>query len=418
MTKKHLSAIAALILVTFSLQAQNPSWWLFPGKGRKAKEVKEQKDSAKAVAPVSMTDSLKSLSDSLKAAEESLNAEDDYIFERSERISLLLMLPLGADGGKSSSNFMEMYCGALLAVRDLSLRGVKMDVEVIDTKQESYKAERRLLEGKDVVIGPVASSQLEALMEFCPRSRSLISPLEPKAAALCSRGSVIQAPTPWTCQVDELLSWLSEEKAFNDRVLVLKDNSEQQLGEQSRYLLEQLDERHIPYSIITDIESIGMDKLTTNRLLIASDKDAFITKAIKQASTKAEQGCKIVLYCTSKVRNCVGPDVKDLHYCSARLTAAYYVDYNSKDVCDFVLAYRALFKSEPGSFAFQGYDLVNFFVSNCERWGKRWNRRLSNQSFRGLQSDFVFDSSFENGKVNKGVRRIVYDKDLSTTLVK
>ena len=94
------------------------------------------------------------------------------------------------------------------------------------------------------------------------------------------------------------------------------------------------------------------------------------------------------------------------------------MDYNSQDVRNFVLSYRALFKSEPGSFAFQGYDLVNYFVGSCERWGKRWSKKLSGQSFRGLHSDFVFDSSFGNGKVNKGVRRIVYDKNLSTTLLK
>lgn len=416
MTKKHISAIAVLLLAAFSLQAQNPSWWLFPGKGRKAKETRERKDTVTISTPV--LDSLAALSDSLKAAQDSLEAENAYIFESADRISLLLMLPLGADGEKSSANFMEMYSGALLAVRDLSGRGVKMDVEVIDTRQEGYKADRSLLEGRDVIIGPVASTQLEELMEFCQRQTVLVSPLEPKAAALCEKGRVIQAPTPWKCQVDELLNWLSEERAFNDRVLVLKDAGESQLGEQSRYLLEQLDERGIAYSIITDLGQMSMDKLSTNRLLIASDTDSFITRAIKQASTKAEQGCNIVLYCTSKVRNCVGPDVKDLHYCSARLTAAYYVDYNSQDVRNFVLSYRALFKSEPGSFAFQGYDLVNYFVGSCERWGKRWSKKLSGQSFRGLHSDFVFDSSFGNGKVNKGVRRIVYDKNLSTTLLK
>ena len=66
MTKKHISAIAVLLLAAFSLQAQNPSWWLFPGKGRKAKETRERKDTVTISTPV--LDSLTALSDSLKAA--------------------------------------------------------------------------------------------------------------------------------------------------------------------------------------------------------------------------------------------------------------------------------------------------------------------------------------------------------------
>ena len=61
-----------------------------------------------------------------------------------------------------------------------------------------------------------------------------------------------------------------------------------------------------------------------------------------------------------------------------------------------------------GGFRCRGTHVVDFL----------WSKKLSGQSFRGLHSDFVFDSSFGNGKVNKGVRRIVYDKNLSTTLLK
>ena len=119
MTKKHISAIAVLLLAAFSLQAQNPSWWLFPGKGRKAKETRERKDTVTISTPV--PDSLAALSDSLKAAQDSLEAENAYIFESADRISLLLMLPLGADGEKSSANFMEMYSSLITLLLTLTL---------------------------------------------------------------------------------------------------------------------------------------------------------------------------------------------------------------------------------------------------------------------------------------------------------
>ena len=82
-----------------------------------------------------------------------------------------------------------------------------------------------------------------------------------------------------------------------------------------------------------------------------------------------------------------------------------------------MLAYRALFKGEPGSFAFQGYDTVHYFVTMRHDYGRRWYRRLPEYQEKGLQSDFRFDRRHGEGRENIAVRRVVYNSDLTTTLV-
>ena len=93
------------------------------------------------------------------------------------------------------------------------------------------------------------------------------------------------------------------------------------------------------------------------------------------------------------------------------MTASYYIDYEDPAVKRFILAYRALFQDEPGSFAFQGYDTMHYFVTICTRFGRQWYKKLPEYDEKGLQADFRFRE--ESGRVNQAVRRIVYNPDLT-----
>ena len=61
---------------------------------------------------------------------------------------------------------------------------------------------------------------------------------------------------------------------------------------------------------------------------------------------------------------------------------------------------------------------MTYFVKMCSEYGRRWWRRLPEKSWRGLQSDFRFDRSEADGRVNTAVRKVIYGKDLSMTLAK
>ena len=94
------------------------------------------------------------------------------------------------------------------------------------------------------------------------------------------------------------------------------------------------------------------------------------------------------------------------------MAAEMGVDYDDPAVKRFILAYRALYKNEPGSFAFQGYDTMHYFVTMCSRYGRRWHKKLTAYSETGLQADFRF--SDDPVRVNQAARRIVYRPDLTT----
>ena len=147
---------------------------------------------------------------------------------------------------------------------------------------------------------------------------------------------------------------------------------------------------------------------------MASDRDSFLASSVRSLSIQGALNDNVVLYGTSRVRtNGTGPN--DLHNVNAHLTSAYFIDYEDPAVRAFILAYRALFNNEPGSFAFQGYDTMRYFVTMCTKYGREWYKKLPEYRQKGLQSDFRFTE--ESPRINQAARRVVYNKDLTTTLL-
>ena len=407
--KKILISLTAFCLLGLCAGAQN-SWWLFPGK------KKAQKKSQADTTAVVKIDSVITSKDLIVAAD-TLDSDELWLNAFSDELNVSLILPLKASDEKPSSNFLEMYSGALMAVRDLGRSGIRVNLRVYDSAAPGFSLDGDLVSGQDVVIGPVEYEGLQTLSAQLGRGRAIVSPLEPKAASLTADGRLIQSPVPWTRQIDEMVDWLIEETMAGDEVVVIRDVSVQGNGEQSAYLISRLQQAGVMFRSISSAEELSQKPLGKYRLMIASDNDAFITKAVRGIGIASTIQDNIVLYSSSRVRNCVGPDVFDLYTANTRLCASYFIDYEDPAVKDFIIAYRSLMQSEPGSFAFQGYDTVRYYVAASARFGRRWARRLPEYSHKGLQSDFRFDYDVADGKQNIAVRRIVYRPDLTVSLL-
>ena len=84
----------------------------------------------------------------------------------------------------------------------------------------------------------------------------------------------------------------------------------------------------------------------------------------------------------------------------------------------FIRSYRALYQTEPSQFAFQGYDLARYFAGLVAKYGNRWTRALSRVPGSGIHTDFQFESAHSGSYRNTAIRRIVYNTDYSTELVR
>lgn len=411
--KRLCFLVILLSLVSVSASAQ---WYLFPGKKKKDNTRQVQQDTVRRTRPdsVALLPGLDStaLADSL-AVRDSLEQPDLFVLDIPDVIRIGLILPLQASSAetRASDNFLDLYSGALLALRDLGASGLRAELEVFDSGDGKTPIPQSLLDASDVIIGPVSLTDIQATLPRLGSGKCIISPLEPKAAELAATAPVVQNPSPWTAQIDDLVRWIQLDRLSGEELYIVRDSTSSRPGTQAAYLVGALQQRGIPFRSVTSALDIPFQKDVQVRVAIASDQDDFIITAVRALSIEGARNGNVTLYGTTRIRT-NGTSQTDLHNTNAHLTGTYYIDYADPAVEKFILAYRALFQNEPGSFSFQGYDVMHYYVSLCARFGRQWYKKLQDFDEKGLQSDFRFTE--ETGRVNQAVRRVVYNPDLTT----
>ena len=393
-------------------------WYLFPGnkKGAAQTTAGDTTRPSRPARPDSVpgrpvTDSAATAVDSLIPASIPV-WEAPYLQEVLPVVHVGLILPLQATGS-ASDTFLDFYSGALLALRQLGAGGQRIELQVYDSADKRTSLAQAVTAGDDLTIGPVSFDDIGKSLPVLPPDKVLVSPLEPKAAPLAVTGPVVQSPSPWSAQLDELVRWIREERLPSEEVFVVQDTAAAGRGEQSAYLLARLQENGIRTRNVHAAGEIPFARGRKVRVVVASDRDSFFASAVRSLSIQGALNDNVILYGTTRVRaNGTGPT--DLHNTNAHLVASYFIDYESPDVRSFILAYRSLFQNEPGSFAFQGYDTMRYFVTMCMKYGRQWYKKLPEYSQKGLQADFRFTA--DHPRVNQATRRILYNKDLTTTL--
>lgn len=349
-------------------------------------------------------------------------ADDGDIREYSGRVNTVLMLPFRSGTDRQDQSAYDFYSGVLLAVKDLKDAGIETGLTVMDS--ESDRASWFDMLGADLVLGPIAPAAIDSVRKSCPKGCAIISPLDPKGAALAlAYSNVIQAPAPVSAQNEEIVRWIREDMRPEDRLVVLREKGVRLAPIMDVVAASGIEFREFEYGILegrSAIERIEalMGAEGTNRILIASDNEAFVNDALRNCSLMKFRGFDVVLYSHSKIRSFETIEAENLHNVHAHISCGYFVDYNDASVKSFIKRYRALFGTEPTPFAYQGYDTARYFIQSFATSGSLGRRLecMEDVRVRGLQSDFQMSRSGE-GWTNSAVRRVVYGDNYSISLL-
>ncbi len=355
---------------------------------------------------------------------ESLDGIFDWLFGKG-KVEMALLLPFNAGGAASETN-MDFYSGVLLALRDLEAEGVKTTLNVFDT-QEGLPSSGEL-DKNDFILGPVSPKDLTSVLEITGGRIPVISPLDQRAASLADTHSgFIQAPSGASNQYSSLAAWAAEEAGKGDKVILVTEKTSgaaapatgirealQEQGVAFEGLSWTLSEGHsLPASLSAAVTRDGV-----NRIIVASEKEAFVGDVLRNLGLLQGRGYEIVMYAPAKVRNFETVDGSGYHQCELHICPSYFADYSSPDVQSFVRAYRTFCRTEPSQFAFQGYDLTRYFAGLCAKFGQRWTRVLGRETGTGLHTDFRFEKAGDGSFRNTGIRRVVFRSDYTTELVR
>lgn len=350
-----------------------------------------------------------------------------------------MILPLNSrypDG--ASANFMDFYAGALLAVKAMKEKGMDMEINIYD--QSDYPSVEKLmekgrLENNQMLIGPVHSRDLKQIAGFSRQENiPVISPMDPAAETLLSgNSSIIQAPPSPYRQMENLIELMKKDlyKTRSQQVLLIyeKSGEDTALVKIAEDLLSKnfisystlsygiLEGRNIYGTLLRQLDQSGSDTLNTV-VLVPSNSEAFVSDVVRNLGLTIKENRTIRLYGMPKWRNFETIDPELFHRMNLCLSVPYFVDYSSGPVKEFLLRYRALYNTEPTPYAFQGYDIAYYFLSNLLKHGSSLFYQQKMPEGRLLQADFVFFRETPGeGFENIATRNIRYNPDYSVTLL-
>ena len=339
-----------------------------------------------------------------------------------DEVSIALLLPFTSGGKRSASN-IDFYCGFLLALGDLKDKGITTDLEVHDVSGDAAVDGEKLTD-KDIVIGPLSPEAVKKELARSDESTWIFSPLNQKVLPLAEgRSRLIQAPVPLTDQYEDLVTWLSEEFAPGDNILLISDKNAEET-EFSRTVKKALSDHNLRYKsfsyVITQGRTISgsiaeqLSKEAANHVIVLSTTEAFLGDAIRNLNVLSRKKYDITLYAPSKVREFdTTIESEYLHNLKLHMTASYNIDYGDRKVMDFILRDRALYNTEPTKMAFQGYDTAYYMISMLSTYGIFYRPFMLRDRYDLLQSSFRFEKTDGGSLVNHAVRRVLYETDFT-----
>ena len=357
--------------------------------------------------------------DATPAVESADNESTITVFQPKKEIAATVIMPLTTTEGEANRNNMDFYCGALLAVYDMANTGIDCKLSVYDIHNNDTQFGMESLAGSDVIIGPVSTADLTRLFNVIGDKTLVVSPLDPRAEKLTvSHSSMVQIPTPQSTQYRDLVKWIEEDYSNGDKAVMITEKGARQSTITS-VMKEAMDSSSIAYNTFSYSILEGRDVLEpltnlmsvegTNRVLIASESEAFVNDVVRNLNLLIYNNIDITIYAPSKIRSFETIEVENLHKTAMHVSLAYYIDYEDQKVKDFLLKYRALYNTEPNQFAFQGYDVARYFLELCSKYGENWREHIENYDVKTLQSSYKIRKQPIGGYLNNGVRRIIYE---------
>lgn len=336
-------------------------------------------------------------------------------FSAADPVRIALVLPFQATTN-ASTQFLNFYSGALMAVQEQKEKGAHVVLNVYDLEQGSSAIidDPRFRES-DIVIGPVEAATLEPFLSFSDQEGALlVSPLDHKADSLAdSHPYFFQAPASQTTQLRNLVS--SVRGRNHGPVLLVTSTATNEDGLIARFE-EALHAESISYRKVSLTELPGLvssaSPLDPARVIIGSENRNFTAEVISALNALAKKNIPMQVWCTNRVRNYETSDPDALFNLSVHTSVPYFVDYSNPDDQDFVRKYRALYYAEPDDFAFQGHDVLAFFITSLMQQGTAFIDHADLHPMQLLHCNFHFVREQENsGWRNHATRNLVYDKD-------
>lgn len=364
-----------------------------------------------------------------------------------------------------SFNFIQFYEGFRLAMEELEQQGLNVRLYVYDVDEKVSKTIQVLqqpeLSGMDIIIGPFFSRNFKLVSNFAEMfDIKIVNPLTRRTEVLThenvykfkpSRDAQLPMLPEFVKQYhpDANIILLRNNKyEYNDEIQEIKQSLEKvapygvKLANKDIYKLireySEADTNLLPGELYAEI-NIENRLIQTAQLEAMPDDSTFFSNGIAEVVYAVDSVYGIIRNASAVRRNLVivltnheihAPeiltrlnDLKDTFDITVvgmpewtlldNLETDYlldlnvhfftdsYMDEEDPRVHDFTWLYRERFKTHPGNYAFEGYDLARYFLGALMRFGPDCEECLPYYRQNSLQGEIQFMPAYPTGYENR-----------------
>jgi LysM repeat protein/ABC-type branched-subunit amino acid transport system substrate-binding protein len=341
----------------------------------------------------------------------------------------------------SSLGFVEMYEGILMACDTLRSLGLDITIHAFDIKSDTIELTRLirngLLDGMDLIIGPVNSSNLAKLAAYAGKlGIPVVSPVSLfNNSVLTNNPNLFMANASLEIAQNTIAKKVSEyyDKNF---VFIHTDTAgvDPDVKNFKEKIVQELSNR-IPYEEIKfkefifysrsafDNDSINrlghaLSNITDNVVIIASDEAPVVSETLQDLQGLSKKYV-LKVFGYPGMRGIDNLDPRYFFDLDILMYSPFWIDYNARDVKQFNADFRNKFLIEPNemSYAWLGYDITYYFLSGLAIHGNEFIAHPEMHNPKLLQTEFDFRrDSLNDGFENQKLYPMRYTKDYEVKL--
>ncbi|MFH1319345.1 MAG: LysM peptidoglycan-binding domain-containing protein [Bacteroidota bacterium] len=347
---------------------------------------------------------------------------------------------------------LGFYEGTLLAVDSLKKQGLSVRMFIYDTNNDTNKViellQKDTLRKMDLIIGPLYLSNLSIAAKFAMENKiNIVSPFISTNRILRGNPYLSKANPCVQTSIEEIASYIADKyvsrqnvpdreknfiavhnndpgekllfNIFQDKLLSFFSTEKDSTGGAPPGIQQNF--KKPPVIFQHDIKEIaynerGMEAVEealsvadTNIIIIPSSDQVFVSQLISKLN-ELEEDYKIIVFGLPVWENFKNIEIEYLQNLNVHITSSSFIDYESEPVKSFVKQYYKLYKIFPGKYAFQGFDVVYYYLNILKNFGYNFQTYLPEIDHTGVHTSYkYFSTGINNGYENRYVIILKYE---------
>ena len=328
----------------------------------------------------------------------------------------------------NSENFLQFYEGVLIAVDSIQKTGMKVILNVYDTKEDPGSI-REVINNEafrktDLIIGPVYENVQKEVAQFAALNHiPLVSPFTPKSGLINNNPQFYQV-NPTREYLAEATVEMIAANYVNTNFVVVRTSAyegtpEWQMVESIRKKFSNSGTYSGGHFTVYDFRkerATGLSKILLpekeNVVFIPTSDEGELSVAISNINNLARDFPITLIGAGNYQQKYPSIEIAHFHNLNFKYINPYWVDYNNGPTISYFEKFISNFGTEPNSYGVQGFDVAWYFLNAIHFYGKDFENCLPYMNTKLLQGNYYFKRvSPSGGFMNEGVSEISYNRN-------